>query len=198
MLVNVTNSFVVSERESKNLVKLERRDWGVTATQSSQQLSTVEIVLRVMGSTLLFAAAIFALPIISGLLFFDSYLQSEGLVAESLAVFTIFASGFALLYFSGIGIRKQIQVDSKRGEIRLGYLVKDRTFRERMCIKQSGILSAFLHRSKSPSAAARLVLRLRNSPKPLVVFKGHETDLKPILNEISGMANPENKSGGPK
>ncbi len=197
MLVAATNSFVDSERDSGNGTKLERCDWGVTATQSSQQLSAVEVLLRVMGSTFLFASAIFLLPIVSGFLFFESFSQSEGLMLESLAVFTIFASGSALLYFSRIGIRKQIQVDTKRGEIRLGYLVKDRTFRKRMCIEKSDILSAFLHRSKSQAAATRLVLRLRNTPKPLVVFKGQEIDLKPILNEIFDLANPDDKSGGP-
>lgn len=197
MLVAATNSFVDSERDSGNGTKLERCDWGVTATQSSQQLSAVEVLLRVMGSTFLFASAIFLLPIVSGFLFFESFSQSEGLMLESLAVFTIFASGSALLYFSRIGIRKQIQVDTKRGEIRLGYLVKDRTFRKRMCIEKSDILSAFLHRSKSQAAATRLVLRLRNTPKPLVVFKGQEIDLKPILHEIFDLANPDGKSEGP-
>jgi len=187
MLVATDSSFATPESEAKTQTKLVRSDWGVTATQTSQQLRAVEILLRVMGSTFLFASSIFVLPIVSGLLVFDNYAQSEGLVLESLAVLTIAASGAALLYFSRVGVRKQIQVDSKRGEIRLGYLVKDGEFREKMCIAQTDLLSAFLNRSKDQSTPARLVFRLHNAPNPVVVFKGQETDLEPILNEVANM-----------
>lgn len=186
MYVATAKLFDVARKKSPKSVTLQRCSWGITITQSSYKIDVAEAMLRILGTTFLCVSSLLILPIIWGLAFADS---SEGLLGESLAVFTIAASGFALRQFGLLGVRKQLQVDSKRGEVRFGYLRSDRQFRHSICIPQSDILSAFLFRSKSRTLPARLVFRLRSISVPLVVFKGPEFELKPALDEIIDMAN---------
>lgn len=186
MYLNAAKLFDDSRRKSPQSFTLQRCSWGITITHSSFKIKVAEAMLRLLGATFLCVSSLLLISIILGLAFADS---SEGFLGESLAVFTIAASGFALRQFSLIGLRKQLQVDSKREEVRLGYMRSDRQFHQSICIPQSDIVSAFLFRGKSRAMPACLVFRLRSISAPFVVLKGFESELKPALDEIIGMAN---------
>ena len=146
-------------------------------------------MLKGLGAGLLIVSAVLILPMAFGLALSESFYQSKGLLNEALAVSTIAASGAALRHFSQLGVRRQLQIDSVEGEVRLGYLDAHRQFREMACFPQSDIQSAFLLRSKSTNKPARLAFRLSSAPHPLVVFKCTEAELIPVLNEITIWAN---------
>lgn len=188
MTIAAAKSFEVIENIPLESIVLRKRGWGLTATQTSRKLDIAETMLKVLGTTLLFIASVLLLPVVWGLAHAEGFYQSEGLLHESLALFTIAASGMALRFFSLIGLRKQLQVDSKRGEIRVGYLQSGRRFREKICISHSDILSAFLIKSKCSTIPARLVFRLQNDQNAVVALKGPEAELKIILNQITDMA----------
>lgn len=180
--------FGIADRPRKRSVILNRRDWGLAATQNSTRIATIEKAMDLLGTSALFASAAIIIPALTLQLLMNGFQTPEGLWGELLGAFTIAVSGMLLRIYGQLGLRKHIEVDINRGEVRLGYVFGGRKPRRWMRIKQSNISSAFLLRSKEPGKPTRLVLRMKDSNRAVSVFKGPELELRKLLTEIVQMA----------
>ena len=188
MLVSSTKSYEIGEKYIQESFAFKKPSWGLIVTQTSRQLDFVEALLRVLGALFLVVSLVTLLLILGRSVLMGGFHYSDGLLRELLAGSTFAAAGLALRYFGLIGIRKQLEVDSKQGELRLGYQQSDRHFRLKLCISSSDLISAFVLKATG-TKPARLVLRLRSASNPLVVLNGPEDKLRFILEYITNMTN---------
>ena len=189
------NPFANANFESKVLPKnlsVLRYGWGLKLTNNSTITNIIEPFLMISRTALLALSAILALSLCVQLTTGD--LESSQVILNfALIVFSMSACGFLLRQFGLMGVRKQIQVDCRNCEVRIGYLGFDKRFRLHMRIKQSEIESAFLFRGGKSSKPSRLVVRLNSRKAPLSIMSGSEEELSIVLRAMIEM---EERSGG--
>lgn len=110
---------------------------------------------------------------------------STGVIAMQAAMlFAFLAVGFGIHRYADRGFRMKFQVDSARGELRIGTLnAKDR-FCVRTILKVAEIESVFIVRSKEPGKPAQLRVRMKTGTHTVPLAEGSEHSLVPILERI--------------
>jgi len=105
-------------------------------------------------------------------------------MVQASMLFAFLAVGFGLHHYADRGFRLKFQVDSARGELRIGTLnAKDR-FCVRTILKVPDIESVFIVRSKVSTKPAQLRVRMKRGTQTVPLAEGSELSLVPILERI--------------
>ena len=92
-------------------------EWGMTVSEASGRKSLNKHVLKFCAYVLFGAAALLAMPLIAGALFFPS---SEGMLLEFGIVALALILAMALKFHSDKSERNSVQIDYRAAELRLG------------------------------------------------------------------------------
>lgn len=156
--------------------------WGFNVSEKrkrkNDQSILWELAIKLTGMMMIPAAGI--------ILFLPGMTSpTNGVVAIQAAMLIAFlAVGFGLHRYADRGFRMKFQVDSARGEVRIGTLnAKDR-FCVRTILKVADIESVFIVRSKQPTKPAQLRVRLKAGTQTVPLAEGTEHTLVPILERI--------------
>ena len=156
--------------------------WGFNVSEKKKrkndQNTLWELAIKLVGMMMIPAAGIILfLPGLSA--------PSTGvIVVQAAMLFAFLTVGYALHRYADRGFRLKFQVDSARGEVRIGTLnAKDR-FCVRTVLQVGQIESVFIVRSKEPSKPAQLRIRLKTGVNTVSLAEGSEHSLVPILERI--------------
>lgn len=158
---------------------LKTRDthWGFAISEESDSAGLSEMLAK--GLSILVA------PL--GCLF--AFLPGMASPMTSLAVqaglaLAFAAVGFGLFAYAGRGFRTELQVDTARGQFRLGTVNSANRFSLRKTYAAADVESVFLARAKDQRNTAQLHLRLKGSSQKVFVLKASERALVPALERI--------------
>ncbi|NNL17437.1 MAG: hypothetical protein HKP37_01730 [Boseongicola sp.] len=156
--------------------------WGFNVSEKKKrkndQSTLWELAIKLVGMMMIPAAGI--------VLFLPGMTSpTNGIIAVQAAMlFAFLAVGYGLHRYADRGFRMKFQVDSARGELRLGTLnAKDR-FCVRTVLKVADIESVFIVRSKEPGKPAQLRVRMKSGTSTVPLAEGSERSLVPILERI--------------
>ena len=156
--------------------------WGFNVSEKKKrkndQSTLWELGIKLVGMMMIPAA---------GIMLFLPGLNSPStsiLVVQGAMLFAFLAVGFGLHHYADRGFRLKFQVDSARGELRIGTLnAKDRFF-VRTILNVPDIESVFIVRSKAPGKPAQLRVRMKSGTATVPLAEGPERSLVPILERI--------------
>lgn len=156
--------------------------WGFNVSEKKKRKndeSTLwELGVKLVGMMMIPAAGI--ILFLPGL----SSASTSVMVVQAAMLFAFLAVGFGLHRYADRGFRKKFQVDSARGELRIGTLnAKDRFF-VRTILNVSNIESVFIVRSKDHGKPAQLRVRMKTGTTTVPLAEGSEHSLVPILERI--------------
>lgn len=156
--------------------------WGFNVSEKKKrkndQSTLWELAIKLVGMMMIPAAGI--------VLFLPGMTSPTTgvIVVQAAMLFAFLAVGFGLHRYADRGFRMKFQVDSARGELRLGTLnAKDR-FCVRTVLKVKDIESVFIVRSKEPGKPAQLRVRMKSGTSTVPLAEGSEHSLVPILERI--------------
>lgn len=112
-------------RTGKTEILDHHSEWGLTVTERSARKGFGRKLMVFGAYALVAAAAVFAMPLIAGALFFPN---SDGLMLEFLIVAIILFGAMAIKFKADDTQRNAVQVDYRAAELRLGHEKKDGTF----------------------------------------------------------------------
>ncbi len=156
--------------------------WGFNVSEKKKRKndkSTLwELGIKLVGMMMIPAA---------GIILFLPGLQvstTSVVVVQAAMLFAFLAVGFGLHRYADRGFRTKFQVDSARGELRIGTLnAKDRFF-VRTILSVTNIESVFIVRSKEPGKPAQLRVRMKTGTTTVPLAEGSERTLVPILERM--------------
>ena len=125
------------KRNLRKSITMRRRFWGVALTDNSRLSSFLELGVDLLGSLLLIGSGILALLLTSGQFFVEEFQRSDDFLRDALATFTLAVCGFVLRHIGLMGVRREVQLDFQRGEVRIGFLGQEGNF----CAKSQNQLS---------------------------------------------------------
>ena len=156
--------------------------WGFNVSEKKKrkndQSTLWELGIKLVGMMMIPAAGI--------VLFLPGINASTNsvVIAQAAMLFAFLAVGFGLHRYADRGFRTKFQVDSARGELRIGTLnAKDRFF-VRTSLKVANIESVFIVRSKEPGKPAQLRVRMKTGTSTVPLAEGSERALVPILERM--------------
>ena len=156
--------------------------WGFNVSEKKKRRNDPsthwELAIKLVGMMMIPAAGI--------VLFLPGLTNpTTGVVAvQGAMLFAFLAVGFGLHRYADRGFRMKFQVDSARGELRIGTLnAKDR-FCVRTVLKVADIESVFIVRSKQPGKPAQLRVRMKTGTSTVQLAEGSERSLVPVLERI--------------
>lgn len=100
-------------------------EWGMTVSEASGRKSLDKRVLKFCAYVLFGAAALLAMPLVAGALFFPT---SDGMMLEFVIVALALILAMALKFQSDKTQRNAVQIDYRATELRLGTQKQDGTF----------------------------------------------------------------------
>ncbi|MEM7720485.1 MAG: hypothetical protein AAF222_14900 [Pseudomonadota bacterium] len=117
---------MVERRNGQQIDLLNHQsEWGMTVSEASGRKSLNKRLLKYCAYVLFGAAALLAVPLVAGALFFPG---SDGMALEiAIVVFALFLA-IAFKFHSDKSERNSIQIDYRAAELRLGTQKTDGTF----------------------------------------------------------------------
>ncbi len=112
-------------RTGKTEILDHHSEWGLTVSERSARKGFGKRIMVIGAYALFGAAAILAMPLIAGALFFPN---SDGMLLEFSVVAIILFGAMAIKFKADDTQRNAVQVDYRAAELRLGYEKKDGTF----------------------------------------------------------------------
>ena len=171
-----------ASRSAASKLRIWDSHWGFNVSEKKKRKNDQnilwELAIKLVGMMMIPAAGI--------MLFMPGLTSpSTGVVAvQGAMLFAFLAVGFGLHRYADRGFRMKFQVDSARGEVRIGTLnAKDR-FCVRTVVPVGNIESVFIIRSKVPSKPAQLRVRLKAGTQTVPLAEGSEHALVPVLERI--------------
>ena len=182
--MNALNEEFWSETSTRTASSLRVWDshWGFNVSEKKKRKTDPNILwefaIKLVGMMMIPASGI--------VLFLPGMTTPTGgvIAVQAGMLFAFLAVGFSLHRYADKGFRGKFQVDSARGEIRIGTLnAKDR-FSLRTVIKVKDIESIFIVRSKDLGKSAQLRVRMKSGAQTIRLTEGSEKTLVPILERM--------------
>lgn len=149
--------------------------WGFVARQEGKSFEqTLETILKIIGLSLV--------PVGGAMMFMVREVPLSGLLLADVGLPIAFiVIGLALYLHASRGFRREVHVDAMNRQVRIGVANAGGTFRCHKTLAARDIDSAFLLRSRSSGRPSSLNLRLRGSPRPMLLLEGPEMALQPVF-----------------
>ena len=154
------------------LITNRETNWGVVVSEvalDKRALAFTEAALRYLGLLVILTSG--AIP----------FLGLPVATTLSLAVAFVFV-GFSIFRHANNGFRRELRIDTRFGNVRVGMVNAAGDFSERQSFSRAEVESFFIQRSKT--RVGRLCMRLKKGAQPVVLFKGPEDDLLPSFERI--------------
>ena len=185
--MNALNEEFWGETSTRTASRLRVWDshWGFNVSEKKKRKNDPntlwEFAIKLVGMMMIPAAGI--------VLFLPAMTAPTAPTGSVLAVqggmlFAFLAVGFSLHRYADKGFRGKFQVDSARGEIRIGTLNAQDRFSLRTLIKVTDVESIFIVRSKDLGKPAQLRVRMKTGAQTIRLTEGSEKSLVPILERM--------------
>ncbi len=170
-------------RSQRALIASRETNWGVIVSEvalDKRALAFTESTLRYFGLLVVLASG--TIP----------FLNLPVVTTLGLALAFVFV-GFSIFRHANNGFRRELRIDTRFGNVRVGTVNAAGDFYERQSFRKPDVESFFIQRSKTH--VGRLCMRLKKSAQPVVLFKGPEDDLIPSFERIVEALYVEKGSG---
>ncbi len=158
-------------------VTVRNTNWGFSISEVSGHAGLIEVLAKAFGVAMApTGALLILLPGVGS--------RIQGVPIQLGITLAFFLVGLAVFAYAVRGFRTELQVDTARGQFRLGTVNQRNLFAVRNTYPTSEIESVFLARAKDGRNTAQLFLRIKPTSEKVYVLTGSEQELVPVLELI--------------
>ena len=169
--------------KKKERIVVRETHWGMIirgAESDDTKDYLAEGVLRLLAVAVLFASV---LPWVIT----ESGLGDAVLMVQMSLSAAFFVTGFGIYAHAGRGFRQEVHLDGIQSEVRFATRNSRNISTIRRQIPMMHVQSCFLKRTKAKKASAELHLRLKSKGQTLLIAKGEERNLVPVLEQMADL-----------